>query len=116
LKKKIIVIITILIIFSGYIVISTNFINKVTYRPIAWEAISQGSFYKEALKDSWKNSAVEMIDVDKEDITIGPGGWNKFNYYLNKVNGGYAVSVTFRISEDNAHGPNVIYIIHLQSR
>ena len=111
LKRKIsIIIISILIITMGYIVFTTNFINKIAYRSIAWEAISQGSFYREALKDSWKNSVVKVINIDKEDISIGPRSWNKLNYYLNKLNGGYGVAVTFRIPGDNMHGPNVIYI------
>lgn len=109
-KKISIFIISILITLIGYIVISTNFINKITYRSIAWKAISQGSFYRKALKDSWMESIVIVINIDQEDITIGPRSWNKLNYYLNKLNGGYAVSVIFRIPGDNMHGPNVIYI------
>jgi hypothetical protein len=103
-------IISILIIIIGYIAYSTTFINKVTYRSIAWEAIAQGSFYREALKDSWKYSEVRVINIDKENIAVGSRNWSKFNYHLNHLNGGYAVSVTLRIPGDNMHGPNVIYI------
>ena len=111
MKIKVRYVITLMLaVLVGYMVYSTNYINKMEYRTIAWECLSQDLNFKETFQNSWKLSDIGVTNINKEDSIVRRNFWDKSNYYLNQLNGGSTVYVKFRAVTFNDGEAVIVYI------
>lgn len=99
-----------LAVLVGYIIYSTNYINKMKYRTIAWKSLSQDLNFKETFEYSWKLSDIGVTNINNEDKIVRRNSWDNFNYYLNQLNGGSTVYVRFRAVTFNDGEAVIVYI------
>ncbi len=97
-----------LLIFIALIIIdiqvTSTFVNKRYYRELTWEMLEHHNTIIE-----WKKSDVSIVDIGKYHVHTPDIFTAKINRQLLFINGGRAVRVEIKTTNDGMLGPIVLY-------